>query len=76
MNKLLLILAITLTTGCVAGMVGVHKGNIAAGEAGLYSLGPENEDTSDEAIKRIRFNAMIKEAKIKLHQIAEQERNK
>lgn len=75
MNKLLLILAITLTAGCAAGMVGVHKGNIAAGEAGLYSLGPESEDTPDEAIKRVRFNAMIEEAKRGLQEIAEQERN-
>ena len=51
------------------------KGNIAAGEAGLHSLGPESEDTPDEAVKRVRFNAMIEEAKIKLQEIAEQERN-
>lgn len=61
--------------GCAAGMVGVHKGNIAAGEAGLHSLGPENEDTPEEARKRIRFNEMIEEAKSKLHEIAEKERN-
>ena len=75
-HKLLIsgLFVITLT-GCAAGMVGVHKGNIAAGEAGLHSLGPESEDTPDEAVKRVRFNAMIEEAKIKLQEIAEQERN-
>jgi hypothetical protein len=76
MNKLLLVLITIMITGCAAGMVGVHKGNVAAGEAGLYSLGPESEDTSEEARKRVHFNAMIEEAEIGLHEIAEQARTK
>ena len=75
MKKLALILIVTLS-GCSAGMVGVHKGNIAAAEAGLHALGPESEDTTEEAAKRVRFNAMIEEAKIELNEIAQQERDK
>ena len=62
MNKLLLILAITLASGCATSMVGVHKGNIAAEEAG----------TTDEATKRVRFKALTKKAKTKLQEIADE----
>jgi hypothetical protein len=52
-----LVLAIS---GCAAGMIGVHQGNIDTYKILLAKLGPQDQDTADEAKEREMWARKLK----------------
>lgn len=61
-NILVSILLISSLAGCAAGMAGVHNGNIDVYTNLLVELGPEAEDTSDEARRRSIYLVKLNES--------------
>jgi hypothetical protein len=64
-NVLVSFLLVSTLAGCAAGTAAVHDGNIDVYTNLLVELGPESEDTSDEARRRsiylVKLNESLKE---------------
>ncbi|MCF2950496.1 hypothetical protein L0668_20475 [Paraglaciecola aquimarina] len=66
---LLSVITIITLTGCSAGLANMYEGEISANQQALANLGPESEDTPDEARRRKIHEANIAEAKQKLGEV-------
>jgi hypothetical protein len=62
-NRLIITLFLAIgLSGCAAGMVGVHQGNIDAYTTLIVKLGPKEQDTANEAKEREMWAAELKKS--------------